>query len=109
VEYFKQKFLKQTADNDLESSPPPGLDPALSDTGEEINAPTVFRALFPSLDPSQEPAVRCGVVRVQRFPAAKEIHPVGCRLYMRKCLSCGAEDNEGRPKDACPAQDLLQL
>ena len=65
VEYLKQKYLKQTADNDLESSLLPGLDPALPDMGEEINTPTLFKALFPSLDQSQEPAVQCGAVRVQ--------------------------------------------
>ena len=60
VEYLKQKYLKQTADNDLESSPLPGLGPTLPNMGEEINTPTLFKALYPSLDPSQEPAVRCG-------------------------------------------------
>jgi hypothetical protein len=51
---------KQILDNDLESGPLPGLNPALTNMGEEIDTPTLFTALFPSLDPSQEPAVRCG-------------------------------------------------
>ena len=73
MEYLKQKYLKQTADNDLESSLLPALDPALPDMGEEMNPPTLFKALFPSLDPSQEPAVRCGAVRVQQFLVAREV------------------------------------
>jgi hypothetical protein len=88
VEYLKQKYLKQTADSGLEPSLLTGLDPALPDMGEEINTPTLFKALFPSLEPSQEPAVRCGVVRVQQFPVAKEVkRPGGCQLYMGKCSS----------------------
>jgi hypothetical protein len=93
VEYLKQKYLKQTADNDLESSPLPGLGPTLPNMGEEINTPTLFKALYPSLDPSQEPAGRCGAeqcgaVRVQRLPVAKDVQrPVGCQLYIGRCSS----------------------
>jgi hypothetical protein len=104
---------KQTLDNDLESSPLPGLNPALTNMGEEIDTPTLFKALFLSLDPSQEPAVPCGAVpcgavRVQQLPVAEGVQrPVGCQLYMGRCSSCGAEGNKGRSKAACPAQGKI--
>jgi hypothetical protein len=79
-------------DNDLESGPLPGLNPALTNMGEEIDTPTLFTALFPSLDPSQEPAVRCGCSNY---------------LYMGRCSSCRAKGNKGRPKAACPAQGKI--
>jgi hypothetical protein len=40
VEYFKQKYLKQTADSGLEPS-------LLPDMREEVATPNVFKALFP--------------------------------------------------------------
>jgi hypothetical protein len=73
--------------------------------GEEINTPTLFKALFPSLDPSQEPAVRCGVVRSYKNKVAKEVQqPGSCQPYMGKVFICGAE-GQSWAKAACPAQD----
>jgi hypothetical protein len=63
VGVHREKIL----DSDLESGPIPGLNPAPTNLGElerptreEVDTPTLLKVLFPSLDPSQEPAVRCG-------------------------------------------------
>jgi hypothetical protein len=38
---------------------------------------------------------------------AKEVRrPGGCQLYMGRCLSFGAEGNEGHKKAACPAKNM---
>ena len=81
-------------DNDLESGPLPGLNPALTNMGEEIDTPTLFTALFPSLDPGQEPAVR-----VQRLPVHGEVFILRSRGQQRAPQSC-------LPR---ARQDMLQL
>ena len=71
---------EQILDSNLESGPILGSNPAPTNlgelerpTGEEVDTPTLLEVLFPSLDPSQEPAVRCGAVRVQQFLVAREV------------------------------------
>ena len=57
----------QILDSDLESGLVPSLNPAKTNlgelempTGEDVDTPALLKVLFPSLDPSQELAVRCG-------------------------------------------------